>query len=660
LLPNDAGKEKSVSAKVHAFVVSPLGPDDLFDLQYLRDARLSPDGRQVAYVVSRTAGEEEQFEMWIADSERRGKQRLPLAENPMAPRWSPDGRSIAFVSNGRLYVVSVSSLNVSAQLTPSHLSVQGAPSWSPDSTRIAVSLLECHIAAVASRRITSNHFRAEGLGFTDALTQRIHEVSYPGGAIRCLTPAQGVCSQPEWSPCGDRILFFATDEAMPFASYSPRLLTVGVQDGEIIEVLGCRWFIACARWLPGGDRIVVAAARDSTLTIPALSLWTVDRFGGDARLRTPGMIGHIGCWNHHDMPVWDFMFGANALSVLDRETVFASVQKGGSVEIWRIGLEGDIEAERVVTGERSCIVLDVNRAADALIFIATDLGSPTELWRWTLSSRQEQRLTMLNDGVLSRWPETTVERFGFESADGTPIEAWFMAPKDRAGPLPTVLFIHGGPFGATGYAFRYDFLLLAAQGYGVVFANFRGSAGYGEPFARAIMGDWGERGYPDHMGAADAAVAHGFADPERLGVWGPSHGGFATCWIVGHTDRFKAAIAEAAITNFATLYYLTDAPESFRRDLGGRPHEIPDVYRARSPMTYAHRCTTPTMLLHGEDDLRCPISEAEQFHRALRDVGCPTELVRIVGCSHLGDSTGPVSARRAQNEAIVSWFRRYL
>jgi dipeptidyl aminopeptidase/acylaminoacyl peptidase len=635
-----------------------LGPEDLFDLQYLRDARLSPDGRRIAYVVSRT-DDEERFEIWIAASGGGEKQRLSYAGNAMAPRWSPDGRWIAFVGDERLRVAALPSLSVSEPLTPAHLLVQGAPSWSPDSARLALSLMERR-GAEGPRRIETTVFRADGLGFLDAFRQQIYEVEHATGALRCLTRAERVCSHPEWSPCGQRILFLAIDDAVPFASYSPRLLTIGVEDGEITEVLGDRWYVASARWLPGGERIAVTAARDSTLTIPTLSLWVVDRSGGNAELRTQGMIGSIGCWIHHDMPVWDWMYGVNTITVVDRQTAFASVQCRGSVEVWRIALEGDIAVDRALTGERACIVLDAHCAANTLLFAVTDLRAPPELWRATLDTYQEDRLTRLNDEVLARWPATDVERFAFESADGTEIEAWFMAPANRAGPLPTVLFIHGGPFGATGYAFRYDLLLLAAQGFGVVFANFRGSAGYGEPFARAIMGDWGERGYPDHMGAVDAAVGRGFADPDRLGVWGPSHGGFATCWIVGHTNRFKAAIAEAAPTNLATLYYLTDAPDAFRRDLGGRPHEIPDAYRARSPITYAHRCTTPTMLLHGEDDLRCPISEAEQFYRALRDVGCTTELFRIPGCSHLGDSLGPLSARRAQNEALLSWFQRHL
>ncbi len=634
-----------------------LEPDDLFALQYLRDARLDRDGRQVAYAVSRT-DDEERFEIWILNLKTGERQRLPYTANATSPRWSPDGRWLAFVADGRLRTAALPTLRISDPLTPEHLTVQGAPSWAPDSSRLAVCLLK-HNTLEGPRRITTNTFRSDGLGYLDSFSQDLYVVDRSRGGLSCLISNEGICSQAQWSPCGRRILFFATGGASPVASYASRLLTVHIEGGEINEVLGPRWYVACARWLPGGERIAIAAARDSTLTIPTLSLWVVDRTGDNAELRTQGT-GCLGCWVHHDMPVWDFMYGVSSFVVCDPQTAYASVQTGGSVEIWKVALEGEIAVERVLTGNRACLVLEARRDADCLLYATTDLCSPTELCSASLDTYRENRLTKLNDTVLESWPTTDVERFVFESGDGTPIEAWFMSPAQRTRPLPTVLFIHGGPFGATGYAFRYDFHLLAAQGYGIVFANFRGSAGYGDPFVRAIMGDWCGRGYPDHIGAVEAAVAHGFADPERLGVWGPSYGGSATCWIVGHTNRFKAAIAEAPGTNFTMRYYLSDAREIYRRDLGGRPHEIPDVYRACSPITYAHHCTTPTMLLHGEDDFRCPISESEQFYGVLRDVGCVTELFRIPDCSHLGDSVGPLSARRAQNEALVSWFGQHL
>jgi dipeptidyl aminopeptidase/acylaminoacyl peptidase len=636
--------------------VNRLGSADLFALKLLRAAHLSPDGQHLIYTTSRTDTGEEKFEIWMTSLQNRETQRLPFPGNAISPCWSPDGRWIAFIGDARLRVAEFRSLLVSEPLTPEGYVPQGALSWSPDSRRLALSLLERR-ESVGPRRITHRRFRAEGLGYVDGLSQQIYTVDHRSAEIRCLTAA-GACSQAEWSPCGRRILFFASDEPAKNAGFSCRLLTIDVDNGEITEVLGKRWSVASAHWLPGGEHILVAAARDSTLMLPALSLWVVNRAGGEAQLRTPGMVGTIGSFLIHDMPAWDLM--GNMFTVLDRSTAFASVQIGGKVEIWRVALDGDVAMEAVATGERCCIVLGAHRASNSLLFAATDLRSPPEIYRTTFESSQEEQLTTFNQQVLARWPAITVDRFVFESADGAQIESWFIAPAQRNGPVPTVLFIHGGPYGATGYAFRYDFLLLASHGFGVVLANFRGSVGYGEPFTRAIMGDWGERAYPDHIGAIDAAIARGFADADRLGVWGHSHGGFATCWIVGHTNRFKAAVAEAAWTNLATLYYLSDVPDIFAQELGGRPHEIPDVYRARSPITYGHRSVTPTLLVHGEEDLRCPISEAEQFYRLLQDVGCTTELLRIPGCNHLGDSDGPLSARQAQNEALLGWFLRHL
>lgn len=637
---------------------SGLRPDDLFALKYAHDARLSPDGKRIACVISQTDGDEERFEIQLAELGSVSWRGLPYSGKATCPRWSPDGKWLAFVGDGRLRVASVATWDIAEPLTPENLSVQGAPSWSPDSAYLAVSLLARRPVS-GLRRITGRHFRAERIGFIDDLTQRIYAVSRAAGTLRCLTGAsEGICSQPEWSPCGRRILFLATDDPVPGSSYSPRLLTVGAQDSVSSEVLANGWYITAARWLPDGERIAVSAARDSTLTIPNASLWVVD-LRGDAEARMPGMAGKIGGMIHHDMPVWD-LTGDNAITVLDSRTAYVTILNRGSLEIWRVALAGEIAVERILTGERSCIALHAHSSVDTLIYAVTNLHSPPDLWRASLRGQQERQLTHLNDQTLMRWPAMRVEHFTFTSTDGLEIEAWFMASAARDGALPTVMFIHGGPFAATGHAFRYDFHLLASHGIGVLFANFRGSAGYGDAFTRAIMGDWGGHGFPDHMGAVDAAVARGLADPERLGVWGASHGGFATCWVVGHTNRFKAAVAEAASTNWTTKYYVTDAPDTVARDLGGRPHEIPEIYRTRSPMTYAHCCTTPTLLLHGEDDLRCPITEAEQFYRVLQDVGCTTELVRIPNCHHLGDSCGPSSARRAQNEALLDWFQRYL
>jgi dipeptidyl aminopeptidase/acylaminoacyl peptidase len=404
---------------------------------------------------------------------------------------------------------------------------------------------------------------------------------------------------------------------------------------------------------------VFAGSFDSNLTIPTLGLWVVNRDGSTPDCRTENFIGNVGLRVHHDMPTWSTSQN-NIIVASEGTAACVTVSRHGCGEIWRIALDGPCHCEPIVSGPRSCLVMDANAKASLLLYCVSDLNTPWDLYQSNWQGGEEKRLTNLNEAVLAGWPTLKVEHLQFASCDGLPLEGWFFTRADREGPQPTVMFIHGGPFLATGHAFRFDFHLLAGNGYSILLANFRGSSGYGEPFARAIMGDWGGRGFPDHMAAVDVAIVRGFSDGARLGVWGPSHGGFATCWIVGHTTRFRAAVAESAVTNFSTMYYLSDAPDLWSYDLGGSPHEIPDVYRSRSPLTYAWRARTPTLMLHGKEDLRCPMAEAEQFYRALLDVGCVAELVAIPGMNHLGDSTGPLAVRRAQNEALLDWFEQYL
>jgi dipeptidyl aminopeptidase/acylaminoacyl peptidase len=537
--------------------------------------------------------------------------------------------------------------------------VQGPPAWSPDGLAIAYTVV-VHRKSDGFHRVTKRIFRSEGLGVIDDLVLSIHLLEVRNGEIRGINVHRSVAMQPSFSPCGRRLLFLGSEAAVGYASFGGlSVFTVDLIDEHVVEVLGDRWFITAAAWSPCGERIVVAGDYNSPLTVPTSGLWVVNRDGSNSECRTEGSIGNVGLRVHHDMPTWNTSQN-NIFVVVDAAHAYATVEKAGCAEIWRIALKGPPRCDPIVSGPRSCLIMDACPEMSQLLYCASDLHVPWDLYRSDLNGGGEKRLTCLNDGILARWPVLKVEHLRFESADGMPLEAWYLVRADRKGPQPTVMFIHGGPFLATGHAFRFDFHLLAANGYAVLFANFRGSTGYGDPFVRAIMGDHGARGFPDHMATVDTAVACGLSDAKRLGVWGPSHGGFATCWIVGHTDRFRAAVAESALTNYFTAYYLSDAPDFDVHDLGGRPEEIPDVYRSRSPLTYAWRCRTPTLMLHGEEDLRCPVSEAEQFYRALHDAGCATELVRIAGMAHMGDSTGPLSARRGQNEALLDWFERYL
>jgi dipeptidyl aminopeptidase/acylaminoacyl peptidase len=643
-----------------------LLPGALFALKYVHDARLSPDGRCVVYVTSRTVEEtaEEFFELTVLELASGVRRDLEFSGRATFPQWSPDGTRLAFVgavgNSHRLYVCAANGDSLRA-LTPNDSQVQGPINWSPDGSSIAYTVVT-HRKREGIRRITTRDFKSEGLGIIDELMLNICAVEVERGAIRSFDVGPITAMQPAFSPCGKRILFMGSDAALGYPSLSfsrLKLFTIELAGGEVSQVLGDGWFIAAFAWSPCGERVVVAGDYESTLGLPTPRLWVVNRDGSGRQCRTDGFIGNIGSRVHHDMPTWATSQN-NFFIVPDTRWAYATVLVGGCTEIWRIDLEGPNHRESVVSGERTCVIMDVSTKTSQLLFCASDLHRPWELHELDLVKGQEKQLTHLNDDVLAGWPALKVEHLRFQSEDGLPLEGWYLARADREGPQPTVMFIHGGPMLATGHAFRFDFHLLAANGFAVLFANFRGSSGYGEPFNRAILGDWGARAFPDHMAAVDAAIARGLADANRLGVWGPSHGGFATAWIVGHTHRFRAAVAESAAINFSTMYYLSDAADLFAYDLGGRPDEIPDVYRSRSPLTYAARCRTPTLLVHGEEDMRCPIVEAEQFYRVLHDVGCKTELVRIPGMTHVGDSIGPLSARWAQNEALLDWFERHL
>jgi dipeptidyl aminopeptidase/acylaminoacyl peptidase len=495
----------------------------------------------------------------------------------------------------------------------------------------------------------------EGLGYIDDFKHAIAVIDVASGQARTLVDGAGPYLRPSFSPDGRRLMFLANPVDMP--SFSPHLFVIPAEGGDPDCLAGEGWFIEKAGWTPDGGRIVVLGDYRSRITVPVGKLWVINADGsGEPELRTPDLLAHVGLRAHHDMPIWGLE--SNALG-FDGGDALVCFQARGCCGVWRVSLDGPQRHQQIVGGERSCIL----SAAEAgrILFVATDLMHPTDLYVVNADGSGERRLTDLNSEAVAAWPELTTTHIDCVSTDGLSFEAWNVARADRPGPQPTVLYIHGGPFLGQGHYFRFDTHLLASNGISVVFANFRGSAGYGESFTEAVVGDWGSRGFPDHMATVDAAIAAGLADPQALGVWGHSHGGFATCWIVGHTDRFKAAVAEAAVSNFETIYYLSDLPDGFTREFdGAKPVDLPDIYRSRSPLTYAHRCRTPTRLIQDEVDLRCTMAESEQFFRALLDAGCESDLVILRDCNHLGDAMGPPPARVGQNVALLGWFERWL
>ena len=313
----------------------------------------------------------------------------------------------------------------------------------------------------------------------------------------------------------------------------------------------------------------------------------------------------------------------------------------------------------VLSGDRSSFVQDLD--GQHLLFAVSTLNNPADLFIADVDGSNERQLTHLNVNLLAERDLPTSEHLLFPGTDGVQVEGWILKPRLGEAPYPTILYIHGGPHSGFGHIFSFDFQMLAGAGYAVLFVNQRGSTGYGDEFATQIIGDWGNLDYQDLMAGVDFTIEKGIADRERLGCCGLSGGGNLSCWIVGQTDRFKAAVPENPVTNWTSFYGVSDIGPWFAvEELGGPPHEIPEVYRRCSPITYAHRCKTPMLLIQGEADYRCPAEQSEQFYTVLKANNCVVAMLRLPASTHIGSIRGEPILRRAQNRALLDWMNKYM
>ncbi|MGQ0602318.1 MAG: S9 family peptidase, partial [Anaerolineales bacterium] len=494
-------------------------------------------------------------------------------------------------------------------------------------------------------------------GYVDNALQDIFVMRANGAELRQLTWDDGNNFNPQWSPNGQELLYQASLQP-DTGDYLPRLRVINLE-GQVRTIIDKWGFASSAAWLPSGEGIVFVGAPSEVLSESIYDLWLVDRDGGQPRCRTASLKSGVGALLSDDVPALPGYVYTPSLQVSpDGQAVIIQIQDGGVSHLYRVALTGLEAATPIVTGERACTVAD---ASDThLLFGATQMNSPMDLYIARLNGEDERPLTHLNTSLLAERALPAVEHLRFPGPDGVLVEGWFLRPPAGKAPYPTVLYIHGGPNMSYGQPFCFDFQMLVGAGYGVLIVNERGSSGYGREFAAQIVGDLGNLDYQDLMAGVDVAVARSLADPERLGCYGASAGGNLVCWIVGQTQRFKAAVAENPITNWVSYFGTTDVRSWVVEILGGRPYEIPEVYRRCSPITYAHRCITPTLLIQSENDFRCPAEQSEQFYAVLQSTGCETEMLRFPNSSHSASINGAPPIRRAQNEALLNWMNSHL
>lgn len=632
-------------------------------LRFVRDAGFcGPAGRVYYTVAAIDEDQRERNTLWVYDLDTSRSQRIATdLVDPSSPVPSPDGRVLAVVADTearrQVFLAPVDG-GPAKVLTELPQGVGTGLAWAPDGRSIAFTAGPREVRDPALPYwVDRMTYRHDGLGYLDDVVTDLYVVEVATGTVRQLTDDRCMNSQPRWSPDGASLAYLVSYHPDRVWNTLAELHVIDVDSGKSRVVVDSWGGVFSARWCADGDQLVFVGAPSAAdqFSVHHGDVWTVSVDGGVPQCRTATVPTGVGLpVISNDLPVRDEL-RAPRLRV-HGDVVYCHGQMGKDFVAYAVALSGPERVERALDGGGSVAFVDFSPEHGVLGF-ASSFTDPPKLVLAT--PHGTTGITTLNDELIGSVVRPRMHALRAVAADGLETEAWALTPPGD-GPWPTVLYVHGGPWAAVGDVYAIDFHLMVAAGFAVVAHNFRGSGGYGREFAGKMLGDWGRNGSLDHHAAVDAAIAAGIADPERLGVYGISHGGFATCWLLGTSDRFKAGVSENAVTNFATIYGVGETEWWVAAEFGGTPQQVPDTYAERSPLTYAHNCTAPLLFIVGEDDLCCHPIESEQYYRVVRSNGVPTAMLRLPGADHVGSYSGPVPARTAQDEALIDWFRRYL
>ncbi|MBC8514550.1 S9 family peptidase, partial [bacterium] len=406
------------------------------------------------------------------------------------------------------------------------------------------------------------------------------------------------------------------------------------------------------------DRLVALGSDLAKSWASPQSLWWVERKGGKTERIAPD-------WDRSitDSMNCDCRFPSRNHAPWispDKKTTIVGVTAGSSVRLAKVGLE-DSKVEMVTPSD--CSVLGWHTTPDGSLRaeIRSSMNTFPELWFTTPEG--SFKATRHNDTLMASKRILKPVNLSFKASDGKTVEAWLVLPRRRQRkPAPLILAIHGGPKTVYGHAMMMEFQMLAGAGYGVLFLNPRGSDGYGTDWAHAVFGAYGERDYQDLMEGVDHALAGGWnLDAHRLGVQGGSYGGFMTNWIVGHTNRFKAAVTQRGISDFSSFYGTSDIGFFFGPEqIGGTPWENPERYSEKSPLTHMVDVKAATLIIHSENDLRCPIGQADQLYAQLRIQGSTVQMARFPEETHELSRTGSPNRKMERLRLLLGWFRKHL
>lgn len=648
-----------------------LQPMDVFDLRYISDPQIAPQGDRIAYLLNTkdVMQDANRSSIWITDAD--GKHPYPLlepGETASHPRWSPDGTRLLFLSarSGRnqLYVHdwATGKQTQPYNFTSSPANVQ----WSPDGRQVAFTMRvpfqrESWVQLPQKPKgaqwtappvlIEKLKFQADGQGFVPDTYTHLFVMDLRGGQPRQLTRgAFNVSGNFDWSPDSKAIYLSANHrEDWEYTPSNTEIHRVELSTGHLTTLTDRLGPDAAPRVSPDGRTIAYLGYDDAYLGYQIDALYLMDADGSNARLLSKGF----------DRQVADIQWAA------DGKGLYFQYDTEGNTRIAYIDLQGEVSDLATNVGG-----LSIGRPYSGGAFTVANNGRfafthstpdhPADL-ALGQAGQPVQRLTEVNAGLLAHKQLGQVEEIWYRSSyDGQRIQGWICKPPnfDSAKKYPLLLEIHGGPFANYGDRFSMEVQLYAAAGYVVLYTNPRGSSSYGKDFGNLIHHNYPNQDYDDLMTGVDEVIKKGYIDANRLYVTGGSGGGVLTAWIVGKTDRFRAAVVAKPVINWYSFVLHADNPAFFSRYwFPDYPWEATEHYMKRSPITLVGNVSTPTMLLTGEQDHRTPMSETEQYYTALKLRKVETALVRIQDSGH-GIANKPSNLINKVSY-ILAWFERY-
>lgn len=662
---------------------------DLFSLDIPSGARLSPGGDQVLYQLKWQDEEQDKTfsNLYIADLSTGEKSRLTYGEHTdQLAEWSPSGDRIAFVST-RGGEEGVQKLWIIPSDGGEARPVEGTRGeftsidWRPDGTHIAASFREFDEreerklkekrgeevdARPSVREVERLHYKQDARGFLPETRYQIVRIDIEEEEVTHLTEGDYDHLSPEWSPDGDRIVFSANRIEDPDYDWENQdIWWVDPSSGDLTRLTEERGPFLNPTWSPDGTEVACAGHTGDrgTFMVENLHIWRFP-LDGEPENITPDLDRTAMNLTLSDSKAFEG-FATPLLwqeSKGDRgERILFSTSDGGRVRLHSVQPE---------TGRVSTLI---DRQEEMIAFHGQPNGDQLVLTRST-PVRPAHIVLAESDGTIQsgavadpnkKYLEETdliePDHHQVEGGGGRDQDLWVLEPEGEPPEegYPLVLQVHGGPHTQYGWTFFHEFQVLASQGYAVAYGNPRGSQGYGSEFARTIKGDWAHKPYEDLMGYVSDVKERYSIDEDRLAVAGGSYGGYMTNWIIGHTDRFSAAVTMRCVSSMNTLFGTSDMGFAFQYAMGSLPWEDPDLYREQSPITYVDDMDTPLLIIHSEEDLRCPIGEAEQLFTSLKWQRKEVKMVRFEGEPHGLSRAGSPLNREERLKQLVQWLHEY-